>query len=82
MPEMKVYAAKFSLSMRGSKEPFIGITNMLNEAQVWSSPQEARRALDIYYADLVRDQLQRGSEVRVSLNKLKITAEGNLKLNR
>ena len=79
MPEMKVYAAKFSLSMRGGREPFIGITNMLKEAQVWSNTQEAKRALDIYYVDLVRDKLQRGSEVRVSLKRLKMTAEGELK---
>jgi hypothetical protein len=76
---MKVYAAKFSLSMRGSKEPFIGITNMLKEAQVWANPQEAKRALDRYYVDLVRDKLQRGSEVRVSLKILKMTEEGELK---
>lgn len=79
MPEMKVYAAKFSLNMRGSKEIFIGITNMLEEAQVWSNRQEAKRAFLIYYDDLVREKLQRESEVRVSLKGLKRTVEGELK---
>jgi len=56
MPEVNAYAAKFSLSVRKGQEPFIGVTNMLKEAQVWSSPQEAKRALEIYYADLVTGQ--------------------------
>ena len=29
MSNVNVYAAKFSLNFKGSKEPFIGITNML-----------------------------------------------------
>jgi hypothetical protein len=78
MPELNAYAAKFSLDFKGSKEPFIGVTSMLKEAQVWSSPQQAKKAFLMYYADVVKDQLQKESKVRVSLKRLKQTSEGKL----
>jgi hypothetical protein len=78
MPEINAYAGKFNLSIKRSKEPFIGITNMLKEAQVWSTAQEAKKALLMYYAETVIEKLQKESKARVSVKRLKQTSAGKL----
>jgi hypothetical protein len=78
MPEINAYAAKFNLNIKRTKEPFIGITNMLKEAQVWSTAQQAKKALLMYYAETVIEELQKKSKVRVSIKRLKKTSEGEL----
>lgn len=79
IPEAHAYAAKFSLDFKGEKGPFIGITNLLEDAQVWKSPKQAKEALETYYAEFVLEQLESGSEGRINLQRLIRSATGELK---
>lgn len=79
MPEVNAYAGKFSLEFRGEKGPFIGIVGDLESAQVWPRLKQAEAAIATYYGDFLVDQLKESPEVKVSLQKLKRSADGTLK---
>jgi hypothetical protein len=79
MPSAHAYAAKFSLDFRGEEGPFIGLTNILEDAQIWQRPKQARRAILNYYATFLLNQLQDGLEARVLIKRLKRSTTGELK---
>ncbi|NET37791.1 MAG: hypothetical protein F6K19_38255 [Cyanothece sp. SIO1E1] len=79
LPKVNAYAAKFSLDFKREEGPFIGITNMLAEAQTWKSPKHAKRALEQYYTDFLLEELGNSSEVRVNIKRLKCSESGELK---
>jgi hypothetical protein len=76
LPEVKAYAADFSLG--GSDEEFIGITNSIEDAQVWKKKGQARQAV-VKYLDLLIEQLEDKSQVELSIRKLKRLSNGKLK---
>ena len=76
IPEAKVYAADFSLGE--DDEEFIGITNVLEDAQVWKKKGKARQAV-VKYLDLLIEQLENNSQVELSIRKLKRLSNGKLK---
>jgi hypothetical protein len=78
MPENSAYAAKFSIKFRGSDEKFIGVTNILEEAQTWKTQKLAKQAIEQYYADFILEELESKPEVRVNLKRLKRSAAGTL----
>jgi hypothetical protein len=80
MPEVNAYAAKFSLDFKGEAGPFIGITNMLNDAQVWKSLKQAKQAIEIYTDFLIQQQLESGTDVEVRIKSLKRSGAGELKV--
>lgn len=73
---MKVYAADFSLGE--SDEEFIGITNSIEDAQVWKKKSAARSAV-VKYLDFLIEQLEDNSQVEVSIRKLIRLSNGKLK---
>lgn len=79
-PEMGVYAAKFTLDQRGG-EPYIGITNMLEQAQVWKSQKQAQQSI-VLYEDFLSDRLNQSSEVDIAIKRLKQSESGQLKTER
>lgn len=76
IPEAKAYAADFSLG--GDDEEFIGITNVLEDAQVWKKKGQARQAV-VKYLDLFIEQLENTKQVELSIRKLKRLSNGKLK---
>jgi len=76
IPEAKAYAADFSLG--GDDEEFIGITNILEDAQVWKKKGTARQAV-VKYLDLLIEQLENTNQVELSIRKLKRLSNGKLK---
>jgi hypothetical protein len=76
IPEAKAYAADFSLG--GDDEEFIGITNVLEDAQVWKKKSKARQAV-VKYLDLFIEQLENTKQVELSIRKLKRLSNGKLK---
>ena len=76
LPEVKAYAADFSLGESG--EEFIGITNSIEDAQIWKKKSAARQAV-VKYLDFLIEQLQDKSEVELSIRKLKRLSNGKLK---
>lgn len=75
-PDLNAYAAKFDLDhRRGDK--FIGITNLLEDAQVWKTPKQAQRAINLYM-DFLIDLAEQGAEVRISIKRLKQDHRGQL----
>ena len=76
IPEAKAYAANFSLG--GDDEEFIGITNVLEDAQVWKKKGQARQAV-VKYLDLFIEQLETTKQVELSIRKLKRLSNGKLK---
>ena len=56
LPEPDAYAARLSF-YDGSEGEFIGITNMLSEAQVWKTKKQARQAI-VKYSDLIEEQME------------------------
>lgn len=76
MPEAKAYAADFSLGE--DDEEFIGITNVLEDAQVWQKKGQARQAV-VKYLDFLIEQLEENSQVELSIRKLKRLSNGKLK---
>jgi hypothetical protein len=76
IPEAKAYAANFSLGR--DDEEFIGITNSLEDAQVWKKKEEARLAV-MKYLDVLIEQLESTSQVELSIRQLKRLSNGKLK---
>ena len=76
IPEAKAYAADFSLG--GDDEEFVGITNVLEDAQVWKKKGQARQAV-VKYLDLLIEQLETTKQVELSIRKLKRLSKGKLK---
>jgi hypothetical protein len=78
MPELKVYAAKFSID-DGSQEEFIGITNSLEDAQIWKTIKQAKQAVEIY-ADFLLEEAEKASQsqVRVEIRRVKRAVDGKL----
>lgn len=79
MPEVNAYAAKFSLDFRGEKGPFIGVTSSLEEAQVWKTLPQVRKALVKYYEEFLIEQKHKGQNVEVRIKRLKRLRNGQLK---
>ena len=81
-PLHKVYAASFSLDEdlafnSDSEEPFIGVTNKLDGAQVWKTKKKARQAISLY-TEFFLDQLEEKTEVRIYLKCLKRSSDDEL----
>ena len=76
IPEVKAYAADFSLGE--DEEEFIGITNVLEDAKVWKKKGKARQDV-VKYLDLLIEQLEENSQVKLSIRKLKRLSNGKLK---
>lgn len=76
IPEARAYAADFSLGE--DNEEFIGITNVLEDAQVWKKKGKARQAV-VKYLDLFIEQLENAKQVELSIRKLKRMSNGKLK---
>lgn len=81
-PLLKVYAASFSLDEdlafnSDSTEPFIGVTNMLDGAQVWKTKKKARQAVSLY-TEFLLELLEEKSEVRIHLKCLKRSLDDDL----
>ncbi|WP_414546260.1 hypothetical protein [Nostoc sp. CCY0012] len=82
VPEVKAYAARFSLDYfnqnnKQNGEEFIGITSMLEEAQIWKSIRQAKQAID-KYADFLISRAENGSPVRVEVRRVKRKSSGDL----
>ncbi|MCL1473848.1 hypothetical protein [Argonema antarcticum] len=75
VPEAKAYAARFSMSGQG--EEFIGITNILEQAQVWQTKKQAKKAIE-KYADFLLEEAKDDQPVRISLRLLKRSSDGQL----
>ena len=74
-PTANTYAANYSLD--GEGEEFIGVTNMLEMAQVWTKKSAAREAI-IKYADFLIEQLEETPKVNIQIRSLKRLANGKL----
>ncbi|GCA93208.1 MULTISPECIES: hypothetical protein [Microcystis] len=74
-PTANAYAANHSLD--GEGEEFIGVTNMLEMAQVWTKKNAAREAI-IKYADFLIQQLEETPQVNIQIRSLKRLANGKL----
>jgi len=76
IPEAQAYAA--NLSLKGEEEEFIGITNVLEDAQVWKKKRKAKDAV-VKYLDFLIQQLESTKQVELSIRKLKRLSNGKLK---
>ena len=74
-PTANTYAANYSLD--GEGEEFIGVTNMLEMARVWTKKSAAREAI-IKYADFLIQQLEETPQVNIQIRSLKRLANGKL----
>ncbi|MFN7909432.1 MAG: hypothetical protein ACK5N6_15750 [Microcystis sp.] len=74
-PTANTYAANYSLD--GEGDEFIGVTNMLEMAQVWTKKNAAREAI-IKYADFLIQQLEETPQVNIQIRSLKRLANGKL----
>ena len=74
-PTANTYAANYSLD--GEGDEFIGVTNMLEMAQVWTKKNAAREAI-IKYADFLIEQLEETTQVNIQIRSLKRLANGKL----
>ena len=74
-PTANTYAANYSLD--GEGEEFIGVTNMLEMARVWTKKSAAREAI-IKYADFLIEQLEETPKVNIQIRSLKRLANGKL----
>ncbi len=70
-----VYGANNSLD--GEGEEFIGVTNLLEMARVWTKKNAAREAI-IKYADFLIEQLEETTQVNIQIRSLKRLANGKL----
>ncbi|GAX38868.1 hypothetical protein [Nodularia sp. NIES-3585] len=82
VPEVKAYAARFSLDYFNQNneqngEEFIGITSMLEEAQIWKSIRQVKQAIE-KYADFLISKAENGSPVRVEIRRVKRSSSGDL----
>lgn len=76
LPSARAYAAKLSID-DGSGEEFIGVTNMLEQAQVWKQKQQAQQAIP-KYADFLLEQIAEQGEARVLVRRLQLLGNGQL----
>lgn len=74
-PTANTYAANYSLD--GEGDEFIGVTNMLEMAQVWTKKNAAREAI-IKYADFLIEQLEETPQVNIQIRSLKRLVNGKL----
>ena len=78
-PEANAYAIRLNYDGFGAEdgEEFIGITNMLEEAQVWKAKEQAKQSIE-KYADFLLQQIESGFEPRVDIKRLKRSSSGEL----
>ncbi len=76
LPSARAYAAKLSID-DGSGEEFIGVTNMLEQAQVWKHKQQAQQAIP-KYADFLLEQIASHGEARVLIRRLQRLSNGQM----
>lgn len=78
MPDVRAYAAKFSLGYDGEEE-FIGITSSLEDAQTWKKIGQAKQAVELY-ADFLLEEAEKvsQSQVTIEIKRLKRSADGKL----
>jgi hypothetical protein len=76
LPSASAYAAKLSID-DGSGEEFIGVTSMLEQAQVWKQKQQAKQAID-KYVDFLLEQIASRGEARVLIKRLQRLGNGHL----
>ncbi|MEA5566693.1 hypothetical protein [Anabaena sp. UHCC 0399] len=82
VPEVKAYAARLSIDYfpkndDGDDEEFIGMTSLLQEAQIWKSLKEAKKAID-KYADFLISEAENNSPIRVVIRRVKRQSNGEL----
>ena len=82
LPKVKAYAADFATETLATKtgddeEEFIGITGSLELAQVWKKKSEARQAV-VKYIELLIDELEDKSQIKISIRKLRRLKNGKL----
>jgi hypothetical protein len=75
-PSAKAYAARLDFD-DGSGQEFIGVTNMLKEAQVWKTLKQAQEAI-VKYADFLIEQAEDDTEVRIDIRRLNRDSSGQL----
>jgi hypothetical protein len=78
-----IYSHRLSSSRRGLLEErrweyITGITNILEDAQVWKKKRNAKQAV-VKYLDLLIEQLENTNQVELSIRKLKRLSNGKLK---
>jgi len=78
MPDKPVYAVRLDFDPKSGEE-FIGVTNMLKEAQAWKKINQAKQAIE-KYSDLLLQQIESGEDARVDIKKLKRSGDGKLSL--
>lgn len=76
LPQVSAYAARQSID-DGSGEEFIGVTNMLESAQVWKTKKQARLLIE-KYTDFIEEQMESSADVRVTIKCLKRKNDGQL----
>jgi hypothetical protein len=82
MPELNVYAAKFSFKLPGEKDSgdiFIGLISTLADAQIWKTQKLAKQAIEQYYSDAILQQLDEAEAVRVNIKRLQRSGDNELK---
>jgi hypothetical protein len=75
-PKLNAYAARLSID-DGSSEEFIGVTNMLESAQVWKTKKQVKQAI-LKYADCIEEQMKTSTEVNMIIKLLKRKGDGQL----
>jgi hypothetical protein len=76
LPEVNAFAARFTLGEPG--ETFIGIVNILNEAQVWKKQKDVERDLEFYLEFLIEQAPERDRD-DVKIQRLVRSAGGELR---
>ncbi len=76
LPEIGAFAARFTLG--GPQEKFIGIVNLLDEAQVWKNQKAAERDLNLYLEFLIEQASDRDRD-DVKIQRLMRSAGGKLR---
>ena len=78
MPSARAYAAKFSLGGGNSQEPFIGVTNMLDSAQIWRRQAQAEKSIGIY-SDLIFEAIDEEGVAEISIQRLTLDKNKKMK---
>ena len=76
-PEGHAYAARESLETPWD-EPFLGVTNMLDEARRWKRLRDAQEAIGLYMS-FVYDLVDEQEEATVKIQRLERAADGALR---
>ncbi|BCL39774.1 hypothetical protein [Nostoc sp. MS1] len=81
LPEAKAYAARLSIDYfpkhDSDGEEFIGMTSLLQEAQIWKNLKEAKKAID-KYADFLISEAENDLPIRVVIRRVKRRSNGEL----